>query len=91
MTITAAQLKASRQLLGWSQDDVASASGLSTETVVYFEHGTLAPKPRDLADIRMTLEAAGIAFGGRNDPYCRPGQGSAKAARLDISRIGDPV
>jgi transcriptional regulator with XRE-family HTH domain len=62
MTITAGQLKAARQLLGWSQDDVASASGVSTEAVVYFEHGTRVPKPRDLADIRLTLEAAGLEF-----------------------------
>jgi hypothetical protein len=37
MTITAAQLNAARQLLGWSQDDVAAASGLETITIAHFE------------------------------------------------------
>jgi transcriptional regulator with XRE-family HTH domain len=55
-------MKAARRLLGWSQDDVASAGGLSTETVVYFEQGKRAPNARDLADIRVTLEAAGVEF-----------------------------
>jgi transcriptional regulator with XRE-family HTH domain len=68
MTISAAQLKAARQLLGWSQDDVASTAGVSTEAVVYLEHGTRAPKPRALADIRLTLEAAGIEFANGGAP-----------------------
>jgi hypothetical protein len=46
MTITVAQLKAARQLLDWSQDDVASASGLETITIVNFEHGKAATESR---------------------------------------------
>jgi transcriptional regulator with XRE-family HTH domain len=66
MILTAAQLKAARQLLGWSQDDVASSGGLSTETVVYFEHGKRSPNLRDLVDIQKTLEAAGVEFIAEN-------------------------
>ena len=62
MTITAAQLKAARQLLGWSQDDVAAASGLETITIVHFEQGKQAPSRAVLAEIRMTLQAAGVEF-----------------------------
>jgi transcriptional regulator with XRE-family HTH domain len=61
-SITVAQLKAARQLLDWSQDDVACASGVSTEMVVYFERGNLSPTARDLADVRKTLETAGVEF-----------------------------
>jgi DNA-binding XRE family transcriptional regulator len=68
MTIKAAQLKAARQLLDWSQDDVANASGVSTEAVVYFEQGKRAPSARDLADIRVTLEAAGVEFTNGGEP-----------------------
>jgi transcriptional regulator with XRE-family HTH domain len=60
--ITGAQLKAGRQLLNWSQDDVACASGVSTEMVVYFERGSRSPTARDLADVRKTLETAGVEF-----------------------------
>ena len=60
MTITAAQLKAARQLLGWSQDDVAAASGLETPTIVHFKHGKQSPSRAALTDIRVTLEAAGV-------------------------------
>jgi transcriptional regulator with XRE-family HTH domain len=62
MTITAAQLKAARQLLGWSQDDVAAASGLETPTIIHFEHGKRLPNRAAIADIRLTLEAAGVDF-----------------------------
>jgi transcriptional regulator with XRE-family HTH domain len=62
MTITAAQLKAARQLLGWSQDDVAAASGLETPTIFHFEHGKQLPSRAAIADIRLTLEAAGVDF-----------------------------
>jgi transcriptional regulator with XRE-family HTH domain len=68
MAITAAQLKAARQLLGWCQDDVASASGLSTEMVVYFEHGKRSFNARHFADVRMTLEAAGVEFTDSGEP-----------------------
>jgi transcriptional regulator with XRE-family HTH domain len=62
MTITAAQLKAARHLLGWSQDDVAAASGLETTTIFHFEHGKHSPSRAAIADIRLTLEAAGVEF-----------------------------
>ena len=66
MTITAAHLKAARELLGWSQDDVAAASGLETPTIVHFEHGKQSPSRTALADIRMTLESAGVEFIAEN-------------------------
>jgi DNA-binding XRE family transcriptional regulator len=62
MTITAGQVRAARQLLGWSQDDVAYASGLRTDTIVYFEHEKQSPDLSALVDIRRTLEAAGVEF-----------------------------
>jgi transcriptional regulator with XRE-family HTH domain len=62
MTIAPSQLKTARQLLDWSQDDVACAGGVSTEMVVYFEQGKRNPSARDLADVRKALEAAGVEF-----------------------------
>jgi transcriptional regulator with XRE-family HTH domain len=71
MTITAAQLKSARQVLGWSQDDVAAASGLETITIAQFEHGKQSPSRAALADIRMTLEAAGAEFTSGGEPGVR--------------------
>jgi transcriptional regulator with XRE-family HTH domain len=68
MSITAAQLKAARQLLDWSQDDVAAASGIETPTIVHFEHGKQPPSRAALAEIRMTLEAAGVEFTNGGEP-----------------------
>jgi transcriptional regulator with XRE-family HTH domain len=62
MTITPVQLKAARRLLGWSQDDVAGASGLDTSTIVNFERGKSSPDRAALADIQKTLEPAGVEF-----------------------------
>jgi transcriptional regulator with XRE-family HTH domain len=62
MTITAAQLKAAREILGWSQDDVAAASGLELPTITNFEHGKQLSPRAALADIRLTSEAAGLEF-----------------------------
>jgi transcriptional regulator with XRE-family HTH domain len=62
MIPTPAQLKAARQLLEWSRGDVAGACGLDVAEVTSFEAG-LRDLGRDaLAEIRKTLEAAGIEF-----------------------------
>jgi DNA-binding XRE family transcriptional regulator len=60
MTLTAAQLKAARARLDWSQDDVASVVGVDVLTIVNFENGKKKPDPPILVDIRIALEAAGV-------------------------------
>jgi transcriptional regulator with XRE-family HTH domain len=62
MTITAAQLRAERRLLGWSQDEVAATCGLETATIVNFELGKKSPDRAVLADVQKTLQAAGVDF-----------------------------
>jgi transcriptional regulator with XRE-family HTH domain len=62
MTITAAQLKAARRLLDWSQDDVSGATGLEVMTIVGFERGERSLDRDALRDIQITLEAAGVEF-----------------------------
>jgi transcriptional regulator with XRE-family HTH domain len=81
MTIAAAQLDAARQLLGWSQDHVATASGLETPTIVHFELGKQSPSRAALADIRMTLEAAGVDFTNGGEPGMR-----LRKAKCSLSR-----
>jgi transcriptional regulator with XRE-family HTH domain len=50
-----------RIALGWSVKDLASAAGVSTNTIVRCERGDEL-KPRTLADIRDVFDHAGIVF-----------------------------
>jgi transcriptional regulator with XRE-family HTH domain len=62
MSFTAAQCRAARALIGWSQDHLAIASKVAKATIANFELGNRAPYPRTLEDIRKSLEAAGVEF-----------------------------
>jgi hypothetical protein len=62
MIPTPAQLKAARQLLEWSRDDVAGACGLDVAEIVSFEAGLRDLGRGALAEMRRTLEAAGVEF-----------------------------
>lgn len=60
--ITAAQCRAARALLGWSQDQLAVASNVAKATIATFETGKRTPYERTLADMRRALEEAGVAL-----------------------------
>ena len=61
--MTGNHLRAARSLLGWSQAQVAEASGLSVPTVKRAEgSGAIAASPAAVAAIRSALEAAGVEF-----------------------------
>jgi DNA-binding XRE family transcriptional regulator len=58
LSITPAQVKAARKLLGWSQLGLASILGIRETTVGKFESGT--QRERMIIAIRRALEAAGV-------------------------------
>jgi predicted transcriptional regulator len=62
--ISIRQVKAARALLAWSQDDLASASGLSNPTIARLEatDGPIGGRADTVAAIRAALEAAGVIF-----------------------------
>jgi transcriptional regulator with XRE-family HTH domain len=62
MTITPQQLKAGRQLLGWSRSDLAGHCGVSMTTMAHFERGTTRASVLDLSTMRRVLETAGVEF-----------------------------
>lgn len=68
VNVTAAQLRAARGLLGWSQTELAQAAGLSLGTVKRME-GTVGPG-RSMGDnitaVLRALDAAGIEFVSEN-------------------------
>lgn len=62
--ISIRQLKAARALIGWSQPDLAQASGVSIPTIARLEtgDGVLGGRDSTSGAIRNALEAAGVVF-----------------------------
>lgn len=62
--LTAAQIKAARALVDWSQPQLAEASGLSMPTIRRME-GPLGPGRSSAANVeavKQALEGAGVTF-----------------------------
>jgi transcriptional regulator with XRE-family HTH domain len=67
MMIEAAQVRAARALIGWSQTKLAEAAGLPVATVERFETGAPDHVPADaVARMRGALESGGVAFIPKN-------------------------
>ncbi len=64
--LIAAQCRAARGLLNWSQDTLAEASKVGISTVGDFERERRTPCNHLLRDIRSALESAGIEFIAEN-------------------------
>jgi transcriptional regulator with XRE-family HTH domain len=62
MTITAAQCRAARAMLDWTQDQLAENAQVGRATVADFERNMRMPMRQNLISIVSALEAAGVAF-----------------------------
>ncbi len=60
--ISGDQCRAARRLLGWTQDDLAAASGICRKTIGNFERGACAPYARSRDALREALQSAGVTF-----------------------------
>lgn len=60
--MNAAQCRAARGLLRWTQADLAQASSVSEVTIRNFENEKSVPQRASLSVIRAALEAAGVLF-----------------------------
>ncbi|MBB3772043.1 transcriptional regulator with XRE-family HTH domain [Angulomicrobium tetraedrale] len=78
------QVRAARALLGWSQDDLAKAAGVSGPTVKRIEpgEGMLRTSDEIVSKIRRAIEAAGIEF---IDPESPPSYGIGVRFRYPTS------
>ena len=65
--ITAAQCRAARALLKWSQEDLAERSGIGVATIRTFETDASSPYKRTLQTLKTTFEEAGVAFIDRDE------------------------
>jgi DNA-binding XRE family transcriptional regulator len=59
---TAAQIRAGRALLKWTQATLAHRAAISTVTLTMIENETVRPRDVTLAAIRRALEAGGVRF-----------------------------
>ena len=60
--IRAGQIKAARAILGWSQGELAAATGLSVTTIRNLESGDMSPRNTTANIIRRAIEDAGMEF-----------------------------
>jgi transcriptional regulator with XRE-family HTH domain len=60
--ITAGQLRAARELMGWSSADLAKAAAIRVEAAAAFESGARAPYRVTVTRLRAVLEARGVEF-----------------------------
>ena len=71
--VHAAQLRAARSMLRWEQEQVASAAGVSVDTISRLERlsGEMDARLGTLRRIQRALEAAGIEFTNGDAPGVR--------------------
>jgi predicted transcriptional regulator len=60
--ITAGQIRAARALIGWTQVDLAKASGVSEISIKNIERGATDPRASTLEAFQRAFEKAGVVF-----------------------------
>jgi transcriptional regulator with XRE-family HTH domain len=88
MAFTAGQLRAARALIGWSQKDLAGASGVTTRTLARIEGEEVTPQAGTVRAICAALAGAGIEFTPENGagPGVRLKKASAPAGKATRKR-----
>jgi len=69
--ITAAQCRAARGLLNWSQQTLATQARVGVATIQNFEREVAAPRPATLIVIVQAFEREGIEFTNGDAPGVR--------------------
>jgi hypothetical protein len=77
--LTAAQCRAGRALIEWTQAQLSQSAAIDLQTIADFEKRFRAPDETTRRRLRATLEAAGVVFVAEN--------GGGAGARLKFSRI----
>ena len=70
MRITGRQLAAARSLLGWSQEQLATAADVTGQTISNWESEQNMPRPGTIARVRAVIEDRGIEFLNGGRPVC---------------------
>ena len=61
-SITPQQCRTARAAIGWSQAELAEATGISRPTVQDFEKGLRRPHQSHITALRVTFENQGVRF-----------------------------
>ncbi len=62
MTVSVAQLRAARALLGWSREDLSKRSGIAPRTLARLEGPDAEPHAATISAVINALESAGVEF-----------------------------
>ena len=62
MSITTAQIRGARGILGWSQHDLSERTGISATSIGSIENGASIPRENTLNAIKKAFEDSGIEF-----------------------------
>jgi DNA-binding XRE family transcriptional regulator len=81
MLISPSQLKAARNLLGWSPEHLANEAALSKKALILFESGAKSLAIVHLQVCRETLENAGVRFSADGEVVLRAAAQSLRAMR----------
>lgn len=81
MSLKPSQCRAARALLGWSQDDLETKSGVSKKSIADFEREAQIPYDRTLRDLQSALEAGGVQIIAEN------GGGAGVRLRAAVARL----
>lgn len=76
--LTAAQCRAGRALIEWTQAQLSQSAGIDSQTIIDFERRVRAADETTRRRLRATLEAAGVVFISEN--------GGGAGVRLRFSR-----
>lgn len=88
--MTPEQCRAARALVGMTQPELARHARVGLSTVANFEAGRSVPMAKNLADIRATLEDAGVELLNNGQPGVRLTAGAAKAAAMTRAKPTKP-
>lgn len=96
--ICAEQIKGARGMLGWTQEALASASGLALNTIRRIENGKISPRDQTFDLIRQAIEKNGLEFipdgikRHKSETWTLTGQEGSQALYNDIMQsavVGD--
>ena len=68
MALSPQQLRAARELLGWTRVRLSALVGTSETSIAHYESGRRLPTTLDLLVARRVLEAAGVDFATDEEP-----------------------